>query len=522
MRYLDRPFVATALAAALTAFLAAGCTVGPDYVRPVTPAEEADTFVHAPEGTAADSATETDVAPWWRTLGDPQTAELVETALEANTDLRAAAARVLEARSGLRQARARRLPEVGAGVGGSRQRNSFVLPQVGRVTPEATTFSDSLTVAYQADLFGGLRRGQQAAWADLLAQEAARETVVHTVVSEVVRARVRLATLDEALTIARGIRDSWRDTADLVEGRYQRGIAGALEVRLARENLAAAEATVVARERDLDQARLALDVLLGRRPGTGDVQAAGLAPLPGLDAVPLGLPAVLLERRPDVRAAEMRLAAATARVGVALADLFPGLTLNGSAGNSSDVVSDLLSSDTFVFSIVANLAGTLFDGGRRRAAVEGARARAEGATAEYAGTVLTALREVEDALVREATWRRQLTFLEKRLVEARAADAIARSRYRRGVEELLGVLETERRLRAAEDSLTGARSALWNARIDLHLALGGDWGTAPPAQSSRARQDPTGEEASKRQESSKRQHGTHTLPELDKTPTENF
>ena len=230
----------------------------------------------------------------------------------------------------------------------------------------------------------------------------------------------------------------------------------------------------------------------------------------------------ILVRSPGICLYRPELAAATARVGVALADLFPGLTLNGSAGNSSDVVSDLLSSDTFVFSIVANLAGTLFDGGRRRAAVEGARARAEGATAEYAGTVLTALREVEDALVREATWRRQLTFLEKRLVEARAADAIARSRYRRGVEELLGVLETERRLRAAEDSLTGARSALWNARIDLHLALGGDWGTAPPAQSSRARQDPTGEEASKRQESSKRQHGTHTLPELDKTPTENF
>jgi NodT family efflux transporter outer membrane factor (OMF) lipoprotein len=463
--------------------LTAGCAVGPEYVRPFTPADDG-AFVHGPDPAAAaePEPLEADtVEPWWHSFDDPATSELVQTALDANTDLRQAAARVLQAKAGLRQTRSSLFPQVGAGMNANRQRSSFVLPGAGRVTPESTTYSLDLTVAYQVDLFGGLSRGRQAAWADLLGQEAAHQTVVHTVVSEVVRARVRLSSFDRAGDIARAIRDSWADTQQKTERRYNRGLVSTLELRLARENLAAAEARVLAVELGLEQTRLALDVLLGRRPGTGEVLAAGLAPLPPLAPVPLGLPVELLERRPDVRAAEMRLVATTARVGVALADLFPGLTLNGSAGTRADKISSILSSESFVFNVVANLVGTIFDGGRRRAGVEVARASAEEAAASYAGTVLTALYEVEDALLRESMLQDQLLFLDQRVEEARAADKIARNRYERGVVELLDVLETERRLRAAEEALLGAQSDLWNARIDLHLALGGDWGVVPDA-----------------------------------------
>jgi NodT family efflux transporter outer membrane factor (OMF) lipoprotein len=265
-----------------------------------------------------------------------------------------------------------------------------------------------------------------------------------------------------------------------VEGRYDRGLVSALELRLTRENRASAEAAVLALEGNLEQARLALDVLLGRRPGSSEgLAAAGLAPLPDLEPVPLGLPAELLERRPDLRAAEMRLVADTAGVGIALAQLFPGLTLTGAAGTRSDTLGDLVSSDGFVFNVVASLVAPLFDGGRRRAEVAAARARREESAALYAGTVLTALREVEDALVRDQTLRQRLTFLDTRVAEARAADRIARSRYQQGVLGLLEVLETERRLRSAEEALLNAQSELWNARIDLHLALGGDWGVEP-------------------------------------------
>lgn len=454
--------------------LVSGCSLGPDYERPWTAATEAEGFTHAPEKTLHTLTVE-EIPAWWQTFGDPVTSELVSQALEANTDLKAAAARVLQAEAGLRQAKSSLWPEVSGSLNAARQKSSFVLPGAGRVSPISTTYSSNLSVAYQADLFGGLKHQRQAVWSELLAQEAARQTVTHTVISEVVRGRVRLATLGQSVDIARTIRDSWAETLESIERRYKSGLARALELRLARENLASAESAVVAREQGFEQARLALDVLLGQQPGTSEVMATGLSPLPDLASVPLGLPADLLDRRPDLKQAELRLAASTARIGIAVADLFPSLTLTGGAGTSSDTLGDLVSSDNLIYNVVAGLVGPIFDGGRRRAAVRSSRAAAEEAAAIYAGAVLGALREVEDALIRESALRRQLKFLKQRVEEARAADGIARSRYERGVQELLSVLETERRLRSAEEALIGARSDLWNARIDLHLALGGDW-----------------------------------------------
>ncbi|MCG8462230.1 MAG: efflux transporter outer membrane subunit [Holophagales bacterium] len=482
-----------AAALLLTALLVGGCTLGPDPERPVTGIDDAEGFVHAPapgepapDGAAsrAEPATEStdqpDVEPWWRSFGDPATAELVETALGANTDLRAAAARVLEAQTRLRSARGARWPELSASVDTSRTRSSFTLPEVGRVAVYSTTLSPSLDIAYQVDLFGRLKRSEQAAWSDLLAEEAARETVTHTVIAEVVRARTQLSTLGRARDIARETRDSWSKTLETTERRYRAGLAAALDLRLARENLASADADLVLAEQQLEQSRLGLDVLLGRRPGTGAGPDQLLDPLPALDPVPLGLPADLLDRRPDLRQGEMQLAAATSRVGVAMANLFPNLSLTGSLGSSSDTVSDLLSSDTFVFNLVSNLVAPIFSAGQRRAEVEAARARAEQAAAAYAGSILRALREVEDALVRDNAARERLGHLERRVEEARAAQQIAEERYRRGVLPLLQVLETERRQRQAENALITAQGETWSTRVDLFLALGGDWTGADP------------------------------------------
>jgi outer membrane protein TolC len=221
-------------------------------------------------------------------------------------------------------------------------------------------------------------------------------------------------------------------------------------------------------------------VLVGRRPGSAAALPETLPRLPSLAPVPLGLPAGLLDRRPDLRRAEHQLAAATYGVGAALATLYPDLSLTGSVGENGDRVADLDLSD-FVFNVVANLTGPLFTGGQRRADVAAARARAEQAAAAYAGAVLEALREVEDALVRDDASRAGFDLTERRVAEARAADRIAKERYQRGVESLLTVLETERRLRLAEQAIIGATGDVWNARIDLFLALGGDWATDPAA-----------------------------------------
>ena len=453
----------------------AGCTLGPEPERPVTAADQAVAYVHA---SAPPSEAPPEVSPWWRSFGDAATSELVELALESNTDLRLAAARVLEAEANLRRAGGARWPQVSYGAGVAQQQISFVLPEVGRRTIESTTYSTNLAVSWQADLFGKLRRTRQSQWAQLLAEGANREAVVHAVVAAVVRARVLVATASWALEINRGITDSWEATARTVERRYRAGIAGAVEVHLARENLASARASQATIEAQLEQARLALDVLVGRRPGSADPLPESLPQLPSLAPVPSGLPASLLDRRPDLRRAEHQLAAATYGVGAAIANLYPDLGLTGSVGENGDRVADIDLQD-FVYNIVANLTGPLFTGGQRRADVDAARARTEQAAAAYAGAVLEALREVEDALVREQATRTSHELTERRAAEARAADRIAKDRYQRGVESLLTVLETERRLRLAEQAVIGITADVWNARIDLHLALGGDWATDP-------------------------------------------
>jgi len=471
---------AMAIAAVVVAlFLAGACTLGPDPERPVTAADASETYVYAAEQEMEGVQSKTFEWPaetlWWQRFGDETTVELVELALEANTDLHAAAARVLEAEALLEAAGGARLPQIGYGVSANRARNSFVLPEVGRLNPESTTYGTDLSITWQADLFGKLKRTHQSSWAVLLAEEAARDAVLHMVVASVVRARVQVATLERALDIARDIRISWESTTATVERRYRNGLVGAVDLYLARENLASVRAAEVGLGGSVATARNALDVLVGRRPGSGDPLPRTLPELPNLDTVPLGLPAELLDRRPDLRQSEMRLASATYGIGVAIADLYPSLSLTASGGTRSDTLADLISSETFIYNLVANITGPLFSGGQRRAAVDAARARTEQAAAAYAGAVLQALREAEDALVMEATIREQLTYNDQRVADARAANRIASDRYQRGVEVLLYVLETERRLRLAEEAWISTQAELWNARIDLFLALGGDW-----------------------------------------------
>ncbi len=453
-----------------------GCTLGPDPERPQTAADTAETFVNAEKTETATI----ELAPWWTRFGDQTTTDLVEQALDNNTDLQVAVARLLEAEAAWGQSRSTLWPKVDYSVSGSRSKNSFVLPEIGRRTVYSTTYSDSINVSYQVDLFGKLKRTRQAAWANLLAEEAARETVEHAVIAGVVRARVQVATAQQALEIATEIRVSWEKTLATVERRYRSGLVGAVDLHLARENLAGTRAAEVQIAASAKKARHALDVLVGQRPGSGPVLPDTLPILPDLGPVPAGLPAALLDRRPDLLRTEMQLSAATYGIGAALADLYPNLTLTGSAGSSSDSLGDLLDVDSVVYNAIAGLVGPIFSGGARRAEVEAARARADAAGAAYAGAVLNALREVEDALVADEANRQRLEHNQQRLAEANSADTLARERYSRGVEVFLKVLETERRLRTAEEALITTRADTWNTRIDLFLALGGDW-TLPQA-----------------------------------------
>jgi multidrug efflux system outer membrane protein len=414
---------------------------------------------------------------WWQSFADPATSELVEQALAGNTDLRAAAARVLEAEAALSAARGTRWPEANLSLSGARTKTSFVLPSVGRIGIYSTTYSDELSVSYQVDLFGRLARSRQAAWADLLAGEADRQALTHTIIGEAVRARVQVAGLQQQLALAEATAESWETTFGIVSDRYRHGLVDAADMHLARQSLAAARAAIPDLEQGLAAARHGLDVLLGRRPGTGAGLPGTLPPVPELVPVPVGLPADLLDRRPDLVAARMRFSSATARVGVALANLYHSLTLTGGTGTRSDTLSDLAASDGLVYSAVSSILAPIFSGGRLRAEVRAARARAEQAAAAYAGAVLQALREVEDALVAEQAIADQLAARRIQLESSVAAEELSRNRYHAGTGDLLQLLVADRARTTAEAALISTRTAQWQARVALLLALGGDWGT---------------------------------------------
>jgi len=462
----------------VTAVIISGCMVGPEYFRPQTAADQGTAFINAPPGWTDPN----DICrngPWWRCFGDQVTADLVLLALERNTDLKAAAAKVLEAEALLAQSHGVRLPDISYAA--NRQRGKVSRSVFGGSGSFfSTVYNQNFNISYIVDFFGKLRRAEKAAVADLLASEADRQSLRHVIISQVVRTRIQIATQQRLLDVARADIVSREQTLRIVERRYNSGLVGPLDVYMAKENLAAAHALEPSILERLKLALHSLDVLIGQRPGALAQLPDKLGELGEPEPILVGLPAALLDRRPDVRAAEMRLRAATERVGVSIAALFPDLTLSGTWGYQAGKFSMLTDPEAEVYSAIIALAAPIFKGGQLKAQVDAAKARATQAAENYAGVVLVALREVEDALVRQQTLKNRLEHLRERLKQASRAERLARERYMRGVEQLLIVLDTERRRRLAENELIVTTGNIWNGRVELFLALGGDWDVASP------------------------------------------
>ncbi len=461
----------------LTAVLIqSGCMVGPNYKRPGT-AVDNGMFFNAGDHKQDVNELSPDYL-WWQRFGDDTTTGLVVTTLENNYDLKASAARVLQSRALLAEAKGRQLPELSYGFGRDRRKTSFDFGG-GRMSAMTTTYTQNFSVFYVLDLFGKLRRAERAAWADLLASEANERALTNTIIAGAINSRINIATLQRRLDIAKANTESRKKTLNIVERRYGQGLVGPVDVRLARENLAASQSLQTSTELSLITAHHSLDVLLGRRPGSAPMLPDTLADLPNLEAIPVGLPAALLDRRPDIIAAEMALKGASERIGVSIAQLYPDLTLTGTYGGSADTLRDIFRHEAEVYSLIFNLAQPVFKGGQLKAAVDASKARYEELAANYAQVILTALREVEDALVTEQKLKIQLKQVQLRFTEANAAEELSRDRYGRGVESILTVLESERRKRFAEEELAILKGQLWTNRVNLFLALGGDWTTDP-------------------------------------------
>jgi NodT family efflux transporter outer membrane factor (OMF) lipoprotein len=399
--------------------------------------------------------------------------DLVDIAMVSNLNLRVAAANLSAAEATVRSAYGARWPAVSAGI--SADRRFVTLDSGNRLYADNTGLF--LGVSWQADLFGKLRSAENAAASEFLATREDQAALTHTIIASVIRQRVRIDSARQRLELAQSTAASRQNTLDVVDRRHRRGVSGvsAVDVYLARENLSAARADIAARRQEQEVAANALDILLGRKPGSVSTRYQDLDDVPMLDPSIAGVPARLLDRRPDLLAAEFRLMAANERVGVAIADLYPNLALTGRVGTQSGDFADLITTQNLFANAMAELAGTIFSGGRLRAGVDVSRARLEAQAATYSAAVLQAMREVEDALVRNRQLTERIALVRQQAADATQAERLANDRYQNGIENLLTVLETERRRRNSQDLLLLLVEQLWNARINLHLALGGTW-----------------------------------------------
>lgn len=457
-----------------------GCMVGPDYTRPDTVVDDVDRFAWLPADW--DDANQPDrLGPWWKQFNDPVLNDLVDQALMANTDILAALATVDQARGLVQQAYGIRFPEVNYGSGRDRMRQSFSFgPLGGRIVFINETYSQGFNLSYMADLFGGLKRSHRAAIKDLLASEADCEALLHAMVAQVVGTRIDMVTQSRLLEITEGTISSWERGYEVTQQRYEGGLTSPLDVYFAQQQLADARAQKTVVSQQLALLTHAMNVLCGKAPSSDLDTKILLADVPPLDSAPVGVPAKLLDRRPDVRAAEARLAAATERVGVSMAQLYPDLVVTASGGIVGDQFYEAYDINNRVYALGLNVTGPLFNGGRLRGGVKAAKAAAEQAAQLFAGKILIAMQEVEDALASEYYVRQRITHYEESAQHAQNTQNLANQRYLQGAESILTVLEADRAKRLAEIQLVRSQGQLWLARVQLYLAAGGDWSSVDP------------------------------------------
>ncbi|RQW28042.1 efflux transporter outer membrane subunit [Rhodobacteraceae bacterium CH30] len=461
------------LAIALT-----GCAVGPDYSRPVVEMPGAWQAGAVAPAVAAD----VNVAPdWWKSFNDPVLDQLVDEALAYNRNLAQAAARVEEARAQAGIARANLAPQLSANAGYQRGRTSAD-SAAGSQVSDARTANGALS--WELDLWGKLRRANEAALANLAASEYNRDATRLSVAATVAQTYFQLRSFDTQLDITRRTLVSREESLRINKRRFEGGVTSELTYRQAEAEAASARAAVPSLEQSVIQSENALAILLGRSPrALVDSKVARGSELEALQVpvnIPSGLPSELLMRRPDVQAAEQQLKAANARIGVARAAYFPSIGLTGLLGSQSAALDTLFSGPTRTWSFVGNLAMPIFDWGKTGAGVDAASAQQKQALAAYELAIQSAFGETLDALSFTRTSRDRQAALFTQLQALQESLRLARLRYDNGYSSYLEVLDSERGSYQAELQLVGARLDQLQASVNLYKALGGGWNA--PAQ----------------------------------------
>ena len=452
---------------ALTAaFALAGCAVGPDYIRPASTLLE----------SAQDVATaEAPVNPtWWTLFGDADLNALVEQTLAANQDLRAAIARLEAAEAAAREAGADYLPRIGLEASTGRNKSSgetFNGKKIGGATYDSNRVA--ATLSYEVDLWGRIRRNNEAVRADTLASRFGRDSLRLTLVGQVANEYLNLRSLDAQIDVTTQTLESRKQAFKIVQARVNGGTASGLEQAQAESALNGAQAqwSELNRQRALSESQIAL---ISGQPGM-KIKATGLDQLPLPPTPPAGLPSALLEARPDVRQAEEKLVAANARIGVAKAAYYPTISLTGALGSESMALSNLFSGGAGIWSAALGLAMPIFDAGRTGARVDQATAAQKETLANYRKTVQTAFKEVNDAIVGLHAYSDEEAAYSAQVGASQKALDLAQKRYEAGYSGYMDLLDAQRTLNSAQLQYLASRKSRLGAAVDLFKAMGGGW-----------------------------------------------
>ncbi len=460
------------------ALLLAGCAVGPNYRAPqaITPAHWSEPL------TGGETNAGLVASAWWKEFHDAELNSLLERAVSSNLDLRMAQARVLEARAHYGAAAAEFLPTVNASGAYDRMKTSQRQPVLGSlpipsgVPFENNVFQAGFDASWELDVFGGKRRGVEAAKANVESAEYGRRSVLMTLLGDVARNYVEVRGAQRRLELTQENVEAQTKGLAITQNRFAHGLANDLDVQQAAALLATTKAEIPTLNTALQAATHRLGVLLAQPPGALLTELSVPAPIPpAVPQVPVGLPSELILRRPDVRQAERALAAATAQIGVAKADLFPRFFLTGASGFESVSASDWFTRGSSFWSLGPTVQWRVFDAGRIRANVRVENARQEQALAAYEKTVLGAFEDVENGLVSYANEQQRRLSLKDAVAASRQSLELANRLYANGLTDFLRVLEAERSLYQAEDAMAQSDRTVAVNLIALFKSLGGGW-----------------------------------------------
>lgn len=451
------------------------CVVGPDYRQPEIETEASYSSDDKENFSAAEPEVE-----WWRILRDEQLNRLIQQAVEENHDLRIARTNVNAARAFLRETEYDRYPTVTAAGGITREESSEATTgSFGGIDRNRTFYDAALDATWELDFFGRVQRSIEALTADYEASIAEENNIYITVAAEVARTYIELRGAQYRLQVAQDNAENQRETYDLTLSLMEGGLGTELDIVRSQAQLESTLALIPLVETEISRAIHRLSVLTGQQPQSLLQALSDPGELPAIpETIAIGNPSELLRQRPDIARAERQLAGATARIGVATADLFPRVSLTGSVGYLADKFSGLGDSDFRTTSFGPFLTWPAFDLGRVRARIRATDAAAEGALATYEQTVLTALEETENALARFANARRRQAHLQVAAEASAKAVELARTRYSNGVDSFINVLDAERQLLGLEEQLALSETESGLALVALYKALGGGWENA--------------------------------------------